>query len=383
MSKLLLLESGTQGLAIARDLKLYNHEVYMLTSSRHNYGDDSRAISKLYINKYSYTDSEYFNLLAGIISLHKIDAVIPMSDETSLFLSRNKEKLSPVVAYDLPDIDNFMKGYNKSKLMELCSAKGYPHPITQTNINKLEDVDKDVLKYPLLIKPNITCGARGMKLIYNHEELCQKLPDVIQEFGTCHLQQYIPPGGRQVEVQLYINQDKQLVASSVISKFRWYPEKGGSSCCAETIKNDKIVNILYHLLLDLNWVGFADFDTIEDPKTGALLIMELNPRVPACIKASIVSGVNWGQIIANEYLRLPRREYTYRPGKILKHLGFDTLWFLTSSNRFRTYPSFFKILGRNIYYQDWDGLNPIPFVRGSIKNIKKIFNPKFLKSKRV
>jgi len=214
-----------------------------------------------------------------------------------------------------------------------------------------------------------------MTLVHSNDELMTKYPLIKEEYGDCHLQQYVKQGGAQVEVQLYIDEDKKLVNSSVIYKYRWYPEKGGSSCCAVSVKNDKIVNILYQLLKDLNWVGFADFDTIENPDTGELLIMELNPRVPACVKTAIEAGVHWGEIIINGYLGLPQKKYKYKEGVFLRHLGFEFLWFLKSPNRWKTKPNWFHFLGKHIHYQDMsDWSDPMPFFLGTLRNLKKILN---------
>lgn len=257
--------------------------------------------------------------------------------------------------------------------MELCMKKKYPHPYTINTESDIFKLDRTEIPFPLLIKPNITCGARGMTLVHSYEELMEKYPSVQKEYGNCHFQKYVKQGGAQVEVQLYIDENKKLINSSVIYKYRWYPEKGGSSCCAKSVKNNEIVNILYHLLLDLNWVGFADFDTIEDPDTGELLIMELNPRVPACVKCAIKAGVHWGEIIVNGYLEQPQKEYSYKEGEFLRHLGFELLWFLKSPNRFNTKPCWFNFIGRHIHYQDmsdWTDLKP--FFKGTIRNIKKV-----------
>lgn len=383
MSNILLLDSGTQALAIARDLYHGKHDVFMITNHRHNYGDDSSVLKGVILSNATPEDPDFLWVVESIVKKHAIDTIIPMSDRSALFMSRYREHLMDIVSIEMPLYTDFIKGYNKSSLLQLCAEKGYPHPQTFTGINSIQDCYDLPLKFPLLIKPNITCGARGMKLVKSKEELIQYLPDILLQYGQCHLQQYILPGGRQVEVQLYIDSRKQLIASSVISKFRWYPEKGGSSCCAETVQNDKIVKILYNLLLDLNWCGFADFDTIEDPVTGELLIMELNPRVPACVKAPIVSGVPWGRIITAEYLKQPSVKYEYKPGKILKHLGFETLWFIQSKNRLKTTPSLLRLIGRNIYYQDLDGFNIKPFLMGTLKNLKQLFNPEFRKAKKL
>lgn len=382
MNNILLLDSGTQALAIARDLYNAKHNVYLITSHRHNYGDDSNVLKKVILTNFDTSNPEYIKTIKKVVKQYNIHTMIPMSDKSAQFMSQHKNELLEIVDFDMPDYEIFLKGYNKSELMRLCLQNRYPHPQTFTGVNSFEDCMNLEIKFPLLIKPDITCGARGMRLVNNIGELEKYLPSIISQYGQCHLQQYIPKGGRQVEVQLYIDKEKRLKASSVISKFRWYPEKGGSSCCAQTVENDKIVGILYNLLKDLDWCGFADFDTIEDPTTGELLIMELNPRVPACVKASIVSGVPWGRIIVNEYLKQPPVEFDYLPGKILKHLGFEILWFIQSKNRFKSKPSLLKFFGKNLYFQDFDGFNFKPFLWGTFKNLKQLLNPEFRKSKK-
>ena len=221
-----------------------------------------------------------------------------------------------------------------------------------------------------------------MTLVHTKEELKEKFPVIHTGFGDCHLQSYIPAGGAQVEVQLYVNEQKELVNSSVIYKYRWYPENGGSSCCAKSVKNEKIVDILYHLLLDIGWVGFADFDTIEDPRTGELLIMELNPRLPACVKTAFEAGINWAEIVVNGYLGLPQKTNEYKENEFVRYMGLEALWFIYSKNRWRTKPNWFKLVGPHIHYQDMsDWTDPKPFLKGLWGNLKKQMNPEFRKEK--
>ena len=273
MSKVLILDTGTQGYITVKSLKKAGHFVCLLYKSRHNYADDSKYVDVTIQTNAPY-DVEYLEVVKRFINNHRIDVVIPMSDFSSQFLSRNKGELTPIVKFVLPNIDVFERGYDKNSLMSLCAKFGYPHPQTINNITNVGDLDVDSLNYPLLIKPNHTCGGRGMTLVKNSEELKAKFDGVYQKYGDCHLQEYIPQGGAQIEVQIYINERQEMVTSSVIYKYRWYPENGGSSCCATSVQNDNVVDMCYRLLKDIGWVGFADFDTIEDPRTGELLVME-------------------------------------------------------------------------------------------------------------
>lgn len=375
MANVLILGCGTQGLAIAKSLCVFDNNVFLLYNNddKDNYADASRYVSKKLITIYAPLSDMFFTYLKYVIMTYNIDALIPMGDIYAEMISLHKEELDGLVNFKMPSYDVFKRAYDKNQLMKVCQEYQYPHPFTITNIKSIDDVSETEVSFPLLIKPNITCGARGMTLVNNYQELLDKFPKIQAEYGDCHLQKYIKQGGAQVEVQLYIDEKGKLINSSVISKYRWYPEKGGSSCCAISVNNKRIVDILYDLLKNIGWVGFADFDTIEDPDTGELLIMELNPRVPACIKTAIESGINWGQVIVDDYMGEPQKMYEYKEGEILRHLGFETLWFLKSPNRWRMKPSYFAFFGKHIHYQDMsDWTDPMPFIKGTIRNIKKV-----------
>lgn len=384
MSRILILGAGTQALAIINSLRKGKHYIALLTSERSNYADDSRFVDKLCLYNDS-DDKRLVDFINDIITKDSIDVIIPMGDADAAFLCKNKSLLTNIVKFNLPSYEDFQRGYDKNQLMSHCAEKGYPHPRTiDLSITDILDDEARHFDYPAMLKPNCTTGGRGMVEIKSHEELVEKYPSLHEQYGDYHLQKFIRPGGRQVKIQLYIDENKELVAHSVQQKQRWYPVKGGSNCCAISIEEDNMVGICHHILKEINWIGFADFDLIEDPDTHQLLIMEINPRVPACIKGSIVAGINWGEIVVNGYLGLPQKKYEYRTGVVLRHLGLDILWFKSSDKRFSTKPCWFSFIGRNIYYQDmshWS--DPMPFIKGTFHNIMKLFNPSFKNAKQI
>lgn len=375
MGNILILGSGTQCLAIVQALKKAAFTVFLLYSEKNNYGDVSRYIEKKFVATDNIGSAKYLKQLELIIKEENIDVIIPMGDVTAEFLSRHKQELLEVAKFQIPDYADFIRGYDKNQLLKLCQEGNYPHPKT-LDLSSV-DLGKDAIlmnfPYPAMLKPNLTTGGRGMIKVDNYDQLQNVYPSLHEQYGDYHLQQFIKPGGRQVKVQLYINSEKELVASSVIEKKRWYPVQGGSNCCAVAIKDDSLVDMCYHILLDLNWLGFADFDLIEDPDTHKLLVMEINPRVPACIKSPIVAGLNWGKVFVDSCSGKTGQEYNYKEGVVLRHLGFDILWFIKSPNRWKSKPSWFSFFGKNIYYQDMsDWTDPKPFFGGTWNNIKKL-----------
>lgn len=382
--KILLIQADTtQTLPMAKSLSKKGFSVHIVVSSRLTYGYGSRYVSKRYIYS-NYRDIEgYKNFIKNLLNKTPYDFIIPMADEGAIVLSKYRDELLKLSSFKMPDFETFERGYDKHRLMELCAQEKFPHPRTiSVESSELKTRDIESLKYPVLIKPNISCGARGITYVETPHQLIDTFSKVYKEYGPCHIQEFIPSGGAQVEVQIYINEEGKLVQGSVISKFRWYPNKGGSSCCNQSVDNEKIIDICYNVLKKIGWIGFADFDTIEDPRTGELLIMEINPRVPACVKTAFEAGIDWAEVIVSEYGNMPHEIFKFHRHIFLRHLGFDTLWFINSKNKFSSKPSWFKFFGKKVYYQDMNGWSdPFPFILGSFGNILKQLSPSFRKSK--
>ena len=385
MANVLLLGGGTQALAIVKGLCEAGHKLLIYFQDT-NYADKSRYVSKCFFCKDSVMSEGYLAGLEEIIASEGVDVLIPMGDATAEFLSRNKELLREKVRFTIPDYAGFMMGYDKNRLMRLCEKNGYPHPQT-VDLSEMTDLDADNLRsfpFPAMLKPNRTTGGRGMVIADDHRALLDKYPGLRRKYGDYHLQRFVREGGRQVKIQLCVDSDGNMIACSAMQKVRWYPVKAGSSCCSISIVEERAVGICLRILRDIHWQGFADFDLIEDPDTKELLVMEINPRLPACIGAATHAGVDWGRIIVDQALGNAQSHYEYKAGIVLRHLGFDILWFLNSPRRFSAKPSWFRFFGSNVFYQDMDGWRDMkPFFSGTYHNIKKLFDPSFKRAKEI
>lgn len=385
MEKILLLGAGTQALSIVRGLSKAGYTI-TLFGEYANYADASRYVSKFVACQVSEESEEYLQQVEAIIMKEGVDVLIPMGDTAAEVVSKHKEKLSRMVRFTAPGYDVFLKGYDKNKLMALCKAKGYPHPET-VDLSLVKDLQSEELKsfpFPAMLKPNRTTGGRGMVLVNSHQDFLEKYPGLHRQYGDYHLQRFIREGGRQVKIQLCVDADGRMIAHSAMQKVRWFPVKAGSSCCSVSIEEPKATAICLQILQDLHWIGFADFDLIEDPDTKELLVMEINPRLPACLGAAIHAGVDWGQVIVDQAMGHEQKSYEYKTGIVLRHLGFDVLWFLKSPKRFSTKPSWFRFIGKNVFYQDMNGWDDVkPFFRGTYHNIKKLFDPSFKEAKSI
>lgn len=386
MKKVLILDGGaSHAMAIAECLKKSGYVVAVMCKDKYEYGYHTKFADEHFIGVDS-SKPEYAEFILEFLKVNKFDVLIPTSDTAAEFMSFHKEDLEKLTGVLIPKRKVFEKGYNKNNLMNVCRKHGYPHPFTVdlSMVQLAQGVrtpELDNFPYPGLIKPNLTSGGRGMTLVNNYEELIKVYPEIQAKYGACHLQQFIKEGGRQLKVQIMTDKEGNAIYSSVIWKQRYYPVNGGSSCCNVTIQDSEIAKICSSVLEKIGWIGFADFDLIENPVTKELLIMEINPRIPACIRSAFKSGMDFATMIADTTLGLPLQRYHYTPGKKLRHFGFDVLWFIQSPNRFKTKPSWFHFIDKDLYYQDWIYGDFKAFLWGTWGNIKKQMNSEFRKAK--
>lgn len=377
---LLLDGGGTQTLPIAKSIHKNGHHLHIFYSHKFSYGYGTRYARFKVKSPSIKAEKEYYGFLTDYLIRNSIEVVIPMSDPSALLLSKYKKELSAITGFISPDFDVFMRGYDKNQLMTVCRENGFPHPetidLTKTEVSAIPETF-----FPAILKPNLTTGGRGMKILNARKELVQVFDNNVRDYGPCHLQELIPSGGRQYKVELFLDKDRRLINASVIDKQRFYPVSGGSSCFNMTVRDDAVVDLCYSVLKKIGWIGFADFDLIEDPRDNVFKIMEINPRIPACVKSAVESGIDYGNMIVDASAGRELQDYKFIPGKQLRHLGFDILWFIKSKDRFRARTNWFNFFERDQSFQDFSLSDPLTFVYGTIGNIKKMSNEEFRKSK--
>lgn len=385
MIRIAILDAQTiQTLAVAKSLKKLDYYLILICDNKKSYGYHTRFADEKIIAPSIQNDvKEFHNFFMNFLQNQAVDVVIPMNDYSAQYLSMNKDALSKQINFIMPSYDIFLNAYDKNRLMRICSENGFPHPKT-VDLSVVRDVERasKEIGFPALIKPNISTGARGISIVNSVSDITKKLSQIIENYGDCHLQEFIQPGGKQYKVELFVS-DQKLINSTVIHKIRFYPEKGGSSCYCQTIQNDDLVSVCFDVLKILKWEGFADFDLIEDPTDHIVKIMEINPRIPACIKVSSSSGVNFAENIVQGSLKKPFAKYHYKPGRYLRYLGLDILWLMQSRSRFKSNPSWIKTLfSPRQVLQDGSFDDLLPFIYGTIGGLLKQLNPRFRASKR-
>lgn len=345
--KILLLGGGLQALSCGKSLKELNYHIDAVS-------DDLQVIKSVFFHKvYQGVNSSSIQIYE-ILKKEHYDVLIPMVDMNVSFLSKNKKYIEKefrckcaCVDYDLLEIVE-----DKHVFMNFCKENRVPHPVTrQLTEDSLEEAIKEV-GFPSLIKPDFSIGARGITRVDNQSEVKCKYPEIQHKYGPCTLQELIDNKEFYYNVMLYRNKDGNYLAHTIIKIVRMYPIYAGSSSCCISVENDELLQICKDCLDKLNWVGMADFDVLQNLDTKEFKIIEINPRVPASLKAATISGVNIPEVIVKDLMGLPVPRYSYQPGKIMRYLGIDFMWFLKSPKRFNSNPYWFSFYGKKIYYQD-------------------------------
>ena len=347
--KILLLGGALQGLAFGE--ALYKHRDCQVSVVSD--GIDVRQ-SRFFEKVYRMNGLDYEETLNSIISDTHYDVIVPISDKSASFLSQKKQLIEKNynVCCSVPDYNSLSVVENKSSFMAFCTEHDIPHPMTVKLSEDRLEVASQVTGFPALIKPDFSVGARGITRVDSLNDLIRQYPIIREKYGQCSLQEYIDNPDYYYNVMMYRDKNGDTSHHVTIKIIRMYPVKGGSSSCCRSVEKPDLVNICKNVLDKLNWVGMADFDVLQRLDTKEYKIIEINPRVPASLRAACVSGVNFPQIIINDAVGKPLPETDYQAGKILRYMGIDMLWFMKSPNRFKASPSWFRFWGKNIFYQD-------------------------------
>ena len=387
MSKILLLDGeGVQVVCMARELNKLGHELTALCGQKVSSGYTTKYLHHKYVSPNVHFEAEAFKTyFYEHLKKYQYDLIIPMGDESALFLSCEKEavELKYNTKCAVETYATFELANDKQKLMDVCEKYNIVHPKTRAISEDLKGT-ADYVGFPAMIKPNLSAGAKGITRVKCFNELKEKLPSIIESFGACTLQQYVEQPDYYYNVMLFRRSDGKIAASTIIKIRRFFPLKGGTSCYSETIEHSFLLEQCERCLEKLNWHGFADFDVLEDKCTGELKIIEINPRVPSSFQASFAAGVNFAKIFVDEYLGNGAEIFdmkNYKSDQQVRWFGLDVMWFLMSPQRFSFKPSWFRFWGKNVSYHDGSWCDPMPMIAGSLQGVVKYLNPNFRKAK--
>jgi predicted ATP-grasp superfamily ATP-dependent carboligase len=287
---------------------------------------------------------EFIDYLLVELKKKEYSVIFPVADACLLPLIEHEAEISKYSKLALPPRQTFMKAFDKGITLKIAIENGIPAPKTYF-INDLNDFEniRNELEYPLIIKPRISSGSRGVELCKMPEELETKFVKIFTEHGPLLIQEYIP-SSEEIGVYALFNFDSEPRAYTVQKRIRSYPVSGGPSTLRKTILNDEAVEIAFKLLKTIGWVGVAMVEFRIDSRDNIPKLMEVNPRFWGSLQLSILSGVDFPFLL---YKMLTEGDVeptmNYKENVECRWmLPGDILWFLSAPNKLKNLPEFLK-----------------------------------------
>ena len=233
---ILIFGGGLQGLSCGCSL-YKKHKVSIIA-------DDLICRKSKFFTKV-YTDVKADVSLYRLLESEHFDVLIPVSDMTVPFVSKNREQIESKygVKCAVPAYEQVYQVEDKHRFMAFCKENGIPHPQTEALSDEVLEQAAAKVGFPSLIKPDYSVGARGIARVDSLEELKERFPVVSDGFGSCTLQELIENQEYYYNVMLYRNIEGKILASAIIKIVRMYPVAAGSSSCCISVENPELMNI--------------------------------------------------------------------------------------------------------------------------------------------
>lgn len=325
---------------------------------------------------------EFQDWLLDFLRRHPVDVLFPLGHYGALAVCAIQDEVRKHTRLLLPDLATFRRGYEKIPTLKTALQAGVPIPETWFPGDEpggLEAVLPRIQRWPVLVKPSVGAGARGIVWCYDPDDVRRHFPEIAQAYGPSFLQDFVPPGGMQYKVDMLVDDAQRVMGQIVYGKTRMYPPAGGSSVLNFSAARPDILELARRMLVELRWVGFCDFDFVVDPRDDTPKLMEINPRLPESFNMGPSVGIDFPRMI----YRLSRGEpvtpvLEYPANRFLRFLPGDVLWFLrvTNRERFSTWPSWFHFFGKDMAYQLCRASDPGPIIGYLLENLLILFNRK-------
>ncbi len=308
--------------------------------------------------------------LLRLVRRRRFEMIVPLGDIVTGLVSQHRDEFARYSKFVVVPYDTFRLGRDKVETMKAAARCGVPLPNTWYPEERALDQIAREVEYPVLVKPAVANGARGIHYVHDQGELIRTYDEVFRAFGRTFVQELIPHTGMQYKADIILDRDGTLLAGVAYNKIRYYPPAGGSSVLNKSVRYPELLDHAARLARGIGWFGMCDFDFIHDVRDNAPKIMEINPRFPESFRMCAIAGVDFPEILhrmaCGEKVR-PVLEY--KTDRYLRFLAGDALWFLTTrGQRFRTRPSFFNFFDPSTTDNLWSLRDPGPMIGYLLEN---------------
>ena len=230
--------------------------------------------------------------LEQIIDKERPDAILPnLGGQTGLNLSMSLAKKGVLDKYGVKvigvNLDAIERGEDREVFKETMAKLGIETPrsgIVHT-VDEAVALVHDKIGYPVVVRPAYTMGGAGGGFCYNVEELrtiCARGLDASLTH-QCLIEESIL-NWEELEVEVVRDAKNQMIAVCFIENIDAVGVHTGDSFCAApflTISKElqeRLQRDAFKIVEAIGVIGGTNVQFAHDPKTGRVVIIEINPR---------------------------------------------------------------------------------------------------------
>lgn len=271
--------SGIVGYGILKSLR-HSYPEYRLIGTTVYELTAAQAFCDIFERAPMTNDESYISWLVDLIRKYKISVAIPGIEADVIAWNEHRATIEQSGALVL---------LNNPELIKLCSDKWlFYERLMESNspytIPSSLELDEQLQKFPLLLKPRKGSGSKGIKIIENKESLSEHLNGI---GPNLMVQPVIGTAEEEYTTSAFFDHHSRLCAYMTLKRKL---SGTGFTEIAETVEVDHIDTALLDLSKIFNPVGPTNFQFRVDK--GQLKLLEINPRISSATSIRMAFGYN-------------------------------------------------------------------------------------------
>jgi carbamoyl-phosphate synthase large subunit len=306
--------SGTQA---CKALRALGYKIVLVNSNPATIMTDPGMADATYIEPLNVARIEQ------IIAVERPDALLPnLGGQTGLNLATALHKAGVLKKYGVEvigvNLDAIERGEDRLAFKETMRRLGIDMPQSDLAYS-VEEAEKLAarLGYPVVVRPAYTLGGTGGGLVYNAEELRTVAGRGLSAslIGQVLIEESVL-GWEELEVEVVRDAKNQMIVVCFIENIDAMGVHTGDSFCAAPMLTiapalqEKLRDYAFRIVESIGVIGGTNVQFAHDPKTGRVVIIEINPRTSrssalaskatgfpiALISAKLAGGLTMDQI---------------------------------------------------------------------------------------
>ena len=274
--------SGTQACKALRSL---GYEIVLVNSNPATIMTDPGMADATYIEPLN------LDTIVKIVEKERPDAILPnLGGQTGLNLSASLARSGVLDKYNVKVIgvepDAIERGEDRLAFKQTMAELGIEMPRSQIaqSVSEAEAIAAE-LGYPVVVRPAYTLGGTGGGLVYNVEELRTVAGRGIAAslIGQVLIEESVE-GWEELELEIIRDAKNQKITVCFIENVdAMGVHTGDSYCTAPMLTIDPALQrhlqeLSYRVVEKIGVIGGTNIQFAHDPKTGRVVIIEINPR---------------------------------------------------------------------------------------------------------